>query len=227
MAIMSTKGMSNTASRQLVNDLCHDGKGGVPLFVLHDFDKAGFSIVGTLQRDTRRFAFSNDVNVIDLGLHIEDVEEYELQSEDVAYGKSDPTDNLCENGATDREIEFLCSGRKYGDYGDFVGKRVELNAFSSGDFVKWIECKLKKCGIKKVVPNKETLQDAYRRAVVAGVLNRELVSLMSKATETASDMTLPPGQLAAQVRKLLKRNPTMPWDEAVASIVEDEMEASY
>ena len=52
IAIMSTKGMSSTAARTLIERLCRHQ---VPLLVLHDFDKAGFSIIGTLKRDTRRF----------------------------------------------------------------------------------------------------------------------------------------------------------------------------
>ncbi len=42
IAIMSTKGMSNTASRELIDKLCGDIP-RCPLYVLHDFDKAGFS----------------------------------------------------------------------------------------------------------------------------------------------------------------------------------------
>jgi hypothetical protein len=55
LAIMSTKGMSVTASRLLVDRLC--ALYGVPVLVLHDFDKSGFSILGTLGRDTRRYRF--------------------------------------------------------------------------------------------------------------------------------------------------------------------------
>jgi hypothetical protein len=51
VAIMSTKGMSVTAARALADEMCSDH--GIPLLLLHDFDKAGFSIAGTLQRDTR------------------------------------------------------------------------------------------------------------------------------------------------------------------------------
>ena len=54
LAIMSTKGMSNTAAGHSSMTLC---KYQVPLLVLHDFDKAGFSIIGTLRRKTRRFTF--------------------------------------------------------------------------------------------------------------------------------------------------------------------------
>jgi hypothetical protein len=57
IALMSTKGLSNTAARHLIDQMCGGRK--IPLLVLHDFDKAGFSIVGTLQRDTRRYSFVN------------------------------------------------------------------------------------------------------------------------------------------------------------------------
>ena len=53
LMIISTKGVSVTAARRLIDDICGDFD--LPLFVLHDFDVAGFMILGTLQRDTRRF----------------------------------------------------------------------------------------------------------------------------------------------------------------------------
>ena len=64
MAIMSTKGMSVTAARSLVEKLTEKG---VTILVLRDFDKAGFSIVHTLCNDTRRYQFQNKPDVIDLG----------------------------------------------------------------------------------------------------------------------------------------------------------------
>jgi hypothetical protein len=45
------------AARTLVDLIC--GVHDVPLLVLHDFDKSGFSILGTLQRATRRFRFQH------------------------------------------------------------------------------------------------------------------------------------------------------------------------
>ena len=66
VAIMSTKGMSVTAARQLVEQL---SERGVTILVLHDFDKSGFSILHTLQSDTRRYQFKVKPNVVDIGLH--------------------------------------------------------------------------------------------------------------------------------------------------------------
>ena len=58
LMIISTKGVSVTAARKLIDDICGDYD--LPLFVLHDFDVAGFLILATLQRDTRRYQFSSD-----------------------------------------------------------------------------------------------------------------------------------------------------------------------
>jgi len=159
LAVMSTKGMSVTASRQLVDRICHELQ--IPLLVLHDFDKSGFSILGTLQRTTRRYQFENPIRVIDLGLRLADVQEHDLPSEAVAYGQTNPESNLRTNGATAEEIEFLCSGQGYTGY---AGRRVELNAFASADLVSWIEAKLEEHRVKKVVPGARHLADHYRAA---------------------------------------------------------------
>ena len=215
IAIMSTKGMSTTAARSLVDSLCH---GDVPLFVLHDFDKSGFSIVGTLSRDTRRYTYANSVNVVDLGIRLADVSRYDLQSENCVLGKTHPGPNLRENGATEDEIEFLCSHRDYS--GGYHGKRVELNAFSSGDFVEWVEGKLAEQGVKKVIPDNETIDKAYRRAVLAKLLNQELESFLEETEDKVAGMQLNPAQLVKNVKKRLKKRPEISWDQAVNDIAE-------
>jgi hypothetical protein len=115
LMIISTKGVSVTAARKLIDVIC--GRYRVPLFTLHDFDVAGFLIRGVLQRDTRRYRFSNTVQLVDLGLVLGDVDD--LESEPAATTKTNETDlrrQLAENGATPDEIDFLLTDR------------VELNA---------------------------------------------------------------------------------------------------
>jgi hypothetical protein len=216
IAIMSTKGMSNTASRELVDSLCG---ADVPLLVLHDFDKAGFSIVGTLQRDTRRYSFNHDVNVIDLGLRLEDVEKWKLQAEPCSVGKSDPTDNLRENGATDEEIAFLCSDSNWRNYS---GQRVELNAFSSGDLLKWIETKLAAQRIKKIIPEAETLEAAYRRAAVTNIVDKQLEEIIQDAHQEVDARRVSPSRIARDVKTRLQQSPATSWDQAVADIAVDD-----
>ena len=55
LAIMSCKGMSVTAARELIDETCC--RYGIPLFVLHDFDISGFSIAQTLHTSNRRYTF--------------------------------------------------------------------------------------------------------------------------------------------------------------------------
>ena len=117
IAIMSTKGVSVTAARLLVDRMC--SAHSIPLFVLHDFDAAGFTILDTLRRDTRRYQFESDIEVIDLGLRLADVQALGLQPEAAASSKSSAgaiRDRLSNSGATPEECEFL------------VHQRVELNA---------------------------------------------------------------------------------------------------
>ena len=178
IAIMSTKGMPVSASRELVDELC--GEHDIPLLVLHDFDKSGFSILGTLQNSNRRYSYLHNIDVIDLGLRLADVEEYELESEEVTCS-SNPAANLRHNGATEEEIEFLRgNGRS--------GQRVELNAFTSEQLIRWLEAKLEKHGIKKLVPDDETLIKAYRRTFEIGQLNLGLEKIAAKARKQAAKM---------------------------------------
>ena len=135
LAPMSTKGMSTTAGRTLVEELC--GKRGLPLFVLHDFDKSGFSIKETLISDTERYEFEHALdNVVELGLRLPIVERLGLLSEPVAFKKNADlgklADRLRTNGATEDEIGFLLSPAPDHDTG---GKRVELNALTSSQLV--------------------------------------------------------------------------------------------
>ena len=199
LAIMSTKGLSVTASRLLVDRLCAAHK--VPLLVLHDFDKSGFSILGTLRRDTRRYAFRNRIEVVDLGLRLEDVEDSALETEDVVH-KSDPAPNLRENGATAEEIAFLRT------------RRVELNAFASADFVAWIERKLEQHGVAKIVPDESALTLAYRRSVASRYVASRLRSTIQEAQRHAAEAPVP-GDLAALVAAALRADRAQSWDEVI------------
>jgi hypothetical protein len=151
IAIMSTKGVSVTAARLLVDRMC--SVHNIPLLVLHDFDVAGFTILDTLRRNTRRYHFESDLDVIDLGLRLQDVREMGLQSEAAASSKSSAEVTrvrLRNSGATPEECEFL------------VHQRVELNAMTSEQFLGFIRRKLTEHGVEKIVPGEDTMNDAYR-----------------------------------------------------------------
>jgi DNA topoisomerase VI subunit B len=227
LAIMSTKGMTNAASRKLADHVC--GAFNLPLFVLHDFDKAGFSILGTLTdaehytKDGRLrppiYQYVYDLNVVDLGVRLEDIEEYELQSETVYYKRSDPRRNMIENGVTKAEADFLC--REESADGGWRGERVELNALVE-NLVPWIEGKLKAHGVKKMVPEMDVLADAYRRVWQSALIRDRTGDIVSQAAKEAAVAHLPEN-LDSLVRKRLRKYPAMPWDEAVSEIAEREL----
>ena len=72
LAITSSKGMSVTAARELIDHVC--GKLGLPLYLLRDFDIAAFSIAKTLTASSRRYRFRHRMNtIVDMGLRFADV----------------------------------------------------------------------------------------------------------------------------------------------------------
>jgi hypothetical protein len=222
LAIMSTKGLSVTASRRLVDTLCH--KYTIPLFVLHDLDKSGLTILKTLRGDTKRYSFENKIQVVDLGLRLSDVIDEGLEGEDVSYGKmrwAAVEQNLMESGATKEEREFLLDrNTKHTHRFDgtgAAGKRVELNAFTADRLVEWVEQKLNEHGIEKVIPDINTLKEAYRREHQSRILEKEFAKLLEASAKEAEKTPIP-DDLAVLVRGVLDDDRMLPWNEAVAQI---------
>jgi hypothetical protein len=202
VAIMSCKGMSVTAARQLIDRTC--ARYGIPLLILHDFDTSGFSIAKTLCSDTRRYSFRSAFETIDLGLRLTDVQELDLVSEPVSFGRTDPDkieDRLERNGATDDEIAFLMEGQ-----------RVELNALAADEFVAFVERKLAEAGIAKIVPAKDQLDEAYRLFVKS---KRVEEAVETAIEELRAEDTAVPDDLEARVRAYLAEHPNEPWENAV------------
>ncbi len=85
VGIFSTKGMSVTAARQLVDKLSAKN---VTVLVLHDFDAYGFSILHSLKTDNDRYTYKNKPRV--KGLRLEDVIELGLDRtpEQMVYTKN-------------------------------------------------------------------------------------------------------------------------------------------
>ena len=216
VAIMSTKGMSVTAARQLVAELSRQG---VTILCLRDFDKAGFSIVHTLRTNTRRWQYSTRPHVIDLGLRLEDVEAMQLAREWVAYdSKIDSRINLWECGATEAECDFLVQWQT--SHG-WAGERAELNAMDSVRFVTWLETKLREVGACKVVPEQAVLETAYRRMVR---LSRVQHAMDTAFATLPPDAAIPvPADLVRQLRTAIEGT-AQPWDEALWHLVHVQMQ---
>jgi Topoisomerase 6 subunit A/Spo11, Toprim domain len=216
IATMSTKGTSVTAARYLADMICDAYD--IPLLIARDLDKTGFSISGTLQRDTWRYEFENQIKVIELGLSLDDVEQMKLEFEYQFHEKGDKEKmiaNLRENDASEAVIDFM-----FQDFDSFrhrrCTRRVELNAMTSPQFVAFLKRKLKHVGIKKIVPGKSDLGNAYRLFA----RGREAERIVKPVLKKLEDFNVTvPRDLEQQVRSYLRKNPAQRWDAAVAAVV--------
>src|SRR5262245_9956583 len=102
--------------------------------------------------------------------------------------------NLRENGASAEEIEFLQTSR------------VELNAMASDEFVAFIERKLDEVGVKKIIPEAATLEDAWQRGQLRYALSKTIGELKERATKEVQAMPKP-ADLSSQVAAILEESP--------------------
>jgi hypothetical protein len=212
LAIVSCKGQSVVAARHFVDEVCRID-GGVPLYVVHDFDKAGFEISQRLttvsqwaeEKDRVTYRFQNEINVTDLGLRLADVEEYRLGSETVEFKGNFAPDSI----ATTEEQQFLRSNR-----------RVELNAFTSPQFIEWLEAKLREHGLgDRLIPGNEVLEAAYRRAIAAADINLAIDKVAKDARRSAKEAKVPKN-LKRQLQKAMDQQPDEAWDRVLYRLAE-------
>jgi hypothetical protein len=97
-----------------------------------------------------------------------------------------------------------------------------LNAFGSRELIAFIEGKLRRHGIKKVVPDAATLELAYRRAAAIARIKKSLPALAKEAQREADALKVPAG-IAKEVQKRLRDNPAMPWDAVITELVSAKM----
>ena len=202
IGLMSSKGMSTTAARELVDRIC-GGVRSVPLLVLHDFDAAGVIIRDTLQNDTRRYRFASAPEIVDFGLHYSDVGG--LPSEPSYSTISD--ERLAKAGLGEDAINFLRD------------RRVELNALTSRQLVDFVEAKLKQHGVRKVVPDAETLARTYQLFAASDRLSEAFDEMKEKLDHDYESKTVP-DDLEAKVTAMVAEHPEMTWHRALRLIVD-------
>jgi hypothetical protein len=178
--------------------------------VLHDFDVAGFLILGTLQRDTRRYQFSSTIEVIDLGLRLGDIAGLAQEPAAATRINADMLRaQLAENCANEAEIDIL------------LHDRVELNAMSSDVLVAMIERKLNEYGLEKVIPNDdELLADTYCAFHRSQQPREKFEELEEEFDDEDSEIQVPK-DLKEQVRAVLDKNNDLRWDDAIQIVLDE------
>ena len=88
-------------------------------------------------------------------------------------------------------------------------------------FIKWLEAKLKKHGVKKVVPCADLLTKLWRRTLEADLVNEKLPEVIAEAEKQVGALPVPKN-LAKQVTRYLRQHPQVAWDDAVVAIARGE-----
>lgn len=173
MAVIAGEGFASVAIRTLLARAQQNQK--MRVFVLHDCDVDGYNIGRTLGEETRRMP-EHAVEVIDLGLRLEQARAMELEVETYTRRKDIP--NTLDLTAAERAFFIADKTAKK----QWVARRVELNAMSSEQLVAMIEDGLKAHGAAdKLVPppkvftaSAETRMDASLESAVARAVERQL-----------------------------------------------------
>jgi hypothetical protein len=201
MAVIATEGYATEAIRVLFERA--EKSRNYTLLVLHDADPDGYNIARTLSEETRRMP-GYSVNVIDLGLKLQEAIDMGLAEEEFTRKKALP-EGLKLN---DLELEYF-GGRKVGRK-SWLCRRVELNAFSAPELISHIEQKLEYFEkSEKVIPDSDSLLE-----LTEGIYKDEIASYVS----TKMDRLLSMDTLIARLQKSYKDE--MSLDEARRWITE-------
>jgi hypothetical protein len=213
--LITSKGQPSRAARDLI-DMIGESDEPVQVFCLHDCDAAGTIIFQSLQEETRARPGRN-IKIKDLGL--------------------DPSDarQLAERGVVEIEDIDPDTTRPVADYIDeedqewLQSHRVELNAFTMPDFIRWLDEKISHYG-SKVVPPADVLTGTLHETLKAGIRASIIEQLLAKAgidDRVRRELE----RLAPQVRQLavelesrvsgkLKKEPHRHWSHIVNELAD-------
>jgi hypothetical protein len=213
-AIMSSKGFSTRAARDLIDKLAvHEEL--VEVFCVHDADASGTMIFQTLQEATRA-RDARKIQIINLGLEPWEAVEMGLEVENVEEGRRrKPVAQY----VLERD-DIAPDGNSWDEW--LQTHRVELNAMTTPEFIRWLDQKMITHGIGKLVPPAEVLQaeldqstEEKVRAILTERILREAgledqvktaIRAIKKPTATA---------LAEGVMQSFKQKPDRQWRDHI------------
>jgi hypothetical protein len=211
LAIVAGEGYATEACRVLMAKA--EGGRKYKLAVLHDADPYGYNIARTLGEETARMPEHN-IEVIDLGLRLQDALDAGLPTEEFTRKKKLPKELVL----TPLEREYF-EGRRAGPK-SWICRRVELNAFTSPGLIAYADRGLARAGMcGKVVPPDDVLAERFRAGV--HVLVREKVTqeyqeriaeeVRERMKKLEKAMKGREPRLAEVARRTLARNPHYRW----------------
>jgi len=158
MALVAAEGYSSEAIRTLFQNA--DRETNYKIFVLHDCDPYGYNIARTLREETKRMP-GYRVDVIDLGLNLDEALKMGLEIEEFSRKKALPASLKL----TPLELEYF-TGEEVVIGKVWKAKRIELNAMPPAKRIEFLERKLAEHGATaKVLPPDEVMASRIRTAL--------------------------------------------------------------
>jgi hypothetical protein len=226
MGVASAKGYPVEAVREL---FARAEGGDYQLFVFHDADLDGYNIARVMREATRRMP-GYSVEVVDIGLTVEDALEMGLDPEPFSR-KKDVSWRLLRT-LSDVAREYLYRPNPYS--GGLSGERFELNAILPDTRrIEYIERKLEENGVRgKVIPPDEKLAelaDEKYRTLSAGWVIKTIEDLISSEEfkkEIADDFLDEFGldEARRHIEERFDKDRSLSWREALEESLEEAKE---
>ena len=216
-AVMSSKGFSTRAARDLIDKLAeHDEP--IKVFCAHDADASGTMIYQTLQEETRARG-ARKIEIVNIGLEPWEAVAMGLEVETVEEGKSRKpvADYVAQYDDVDEDWEEWLQTH-----------RVELNAMTTPQLIEWLDDKMETHGDGKLIPPQDVLVDELMaetekrlRAQITERILRE-ANLDSQVAEAVAALDLPDGEtLKRGVAEMFEDNPETDWRAHIEAVVDD------
>jgi hypothetical protein len=219
-ALMSSKGFSTRAARDLIDNIaaCDEP---CTIFCVHDADAYGTMIFQTLQEETKARG-ARKVRVVNLGLEPWEAVDDGLEIENVEAGdKHKPVANyVLEREGDDCWEDWLQT------------HRVELNAMTTPQFIDWLNRKMEAHGGNKLIPPAEVIKEEleeYLEKRVRDLITQRILrdaGLEEQICAELNSIQRPhDATVIEDLKKTLFRSPQQSWRAHVEAIVTKLVEA--
>jgi hypothetical protein len=214
-AVMSSKGFSTRAARDLIDKLVEHNE-PVEVFCVHDADASGTMIYETLQEATKARG-ARKIQIINLGLEPWEATEMGLEIETLEETKREKAvaDYVRERDDGDEWVDWLQT------------HRVELNAMTTPQFINWLDEKMAEFGSGKLIPPENVLEDTLaewtevkiRAEITARILRDANFEGQVAAALVAAAIRAPSGAtIARDIARLFGQRPDAEWRDHIEEI---------
>jgi len=224
LAIICAEGYAVRAAKALLS--AAKEQQGMTLLSMHDADPAGYNIARTLCEATVTCP-NHQVDVIDIGLQLQEALEMGLQTE--FFYRKNAIPSAIKLSQTEREYFTGEEAAPLNGRRSWKARRIELNALSADPdrFIAWIEGKLQGLGLaKKLLPAPSIIGqvvDHRRDAELLAAATQhilEILDINAIATAVVNKIKLPVRDIPGELKKWAKEVAPEHWKNRVHSLVE-------